>query len=129
MAQRHHHQIFVDTVANAQGDWIWPRLSEARRSHKEEQKEQNYSFSHLCLFDGDLETEPDRGLHYTRGASSDRSAEAGVCLLAGGIEDQPRVDVSEIRVIENVVNFPTKLKLAALTHRDVLEEGHVVIER
>ena len=55
-------------------------------------------------------------------------AEARVGLSTVDVKHQTRIDVSEICVIEDVVNLPTQLQRACLTHRNVLEERDVVVE-
>src|SRR5258707_14780980 len=45
-----------------------------------------------------------------------------------GREDHGPVPVAEIRVIEDIVDFPAELDFTPLAQLDVLEDGHVVVE-
>src|SRR6185503_6640889 len=52
-----------------------------------------------------------------------------VCLAASDIENKTRIDVSKVRVIENVVDLPAKLQNTRLTKRNVLEQRYVAVKR
>src|SRR6185503_11259393 len=94
--------------------------------------------------------EPDRRLHDAWGSGGDGGAESRVCLLerrradvaqrAGGfrirrawvVDHQTvchsRVDITEIRVIENVVDLPAQLQRASLAEFEILKERKIVVK-
>src|SRR6185503_17526318 len=94
--------------------------------------------------------EPDRRLHDAWGSGGDGGSESRVRLLerrradvaqradgfrrrrAWVVDDQTvchtRIDVTEIRVIENVVDLPAKLQRTSLAEFEILKEREIVVE-
>src|SRR5262245_48908344 len=69
-----------------------------------------------------LKIDPQRSLHHARRAGAGRRAESPVGLNAIGVEGHIAVNVSEIRLVEQIVCLPSELERALLSKFETLEQ-------